>query len=62
MLFNSSWEKSCPLGFPRVLFAVLIACVPFPLGFVGQDVELDCISSWSLHFHLLCLCVSRLIH
>ena len=26
---------------------------PFPIWYLGQDWEFDCIGSWSLQFHLL---------
>ena len=48
--------KSCLLGFSLVLFycSPLLNCrCPFPIWCLGQDVEFDCIGSWSLPFYLL---------
>ena len=36
-----------------LLYAVLNVCVPFPVWYLGQDVEFDCIVFVSLLFHLL---------
>ena len=47
--------KSCPLGFSFVLF--LFKCrlncrCPFPVWFLGQDMEFSCIGSRALPFYL----------
>ena len=36
----------------KLYYAVLIVCHSFPFG-QGQDVQSDCIGSWSLSFQLL---------
>ena len=47
-------RKSCPLGFSLFLFWCRLDCgCPFPVWCLGQDVEFDCIGSWSLPFYLL---------
>ena len=50
------WERSVPFAFHLCCFifsAALVVRVPFPFWCFGQDVEFDCIGSWSLHFYLL---------
>ena len=52
--------KSCPLGISLMLF--LFYCrfncrCRIHIWCLGQDVEFDCIGSWSLPFYLLCLCI-----
>ena len=50
------WERAVPLVFNLFCFyfsAFLIVGVPLSFDVLGQDVEFDCIGSWSLHFYLL---------
>ena len=56
---RTSWLFPCAV----LLYVVLIFCVPFPYGVWGR--KWNCIGSWSLHFHLLCisklLCLCRVV-
>ena len=47
------WERPAPLAFHLCFFyfsTVLIVSVPLPVWCLGQDVEFDCIGSWSMPF------------
>ena len=51
-----SWERAIPLAFHLCwfLFWCYLNCrCPFPVWCLGQDVEFDCVGSWSLPFYLL---------
>ena len=59
--------KSCPLGFPLTRELFYTWCRPkclcsFLVLCLRQDVEFNCISSWSLPFHLRCCRVLVLFH
>ena len=49
--------KSCPMAFCSFcIFLCYLNCMcSFPIWYMGQDVVFDCIGSWSLPFHLLCI-------
>ena len=65
ILFRIAWWPSAGKELSSWIsaVAVLISCslkgmCSFPIWCLGQDVEFDCIGSWSLPFHLLWFCVS----
>ena len=47
------WESAVLLDFSLCCFILCRLVCSFPVWCLGQDVEFDCIGSWTLPFHLL---------